>query len=155
MQSIPFNYISYFSFQIKNCKGKTERLKLGVFDAFRGGCFLFVFLPCVSKAISCALWPTVPQWRIPLFLTLLLSPSSLKKAPWRRQGAWWLSLHGSLARVALGWCWWRWGGCCAHPWRVPAAQLCWLLPRSWHCPCTQGNHQPGNCVAVIELAVAL
>lgn len=44
MQSIPFNYISYFSFQIKNSKGKTDRLKLRVFDAFGGGYFLFVFL---------------------------------------------------------------------------------------------------------------
>lgn len=61
MQSIPFNYISYFSFQIKNCKVKTERLKLGVFDAFRGGYFLFAFLPCVFKAISCTSWQTAPQ----------------------------------------------------------------------------------------------
>lgn len=52
MQSIPFNYISYFSFQIKNCKGKTDRLKLSVFDAFGGRYFLFVFLPCFFKAIS-------------------------------------------------------------------------------------------------------
>lgn len=61
MQSIPFNYISYFSFQIKNCKGKTDRLKLSVFDAFGGGYFLFVFVPCFFKAISCTLWRTVPQ----------------------------------------------------------------------------------------------
>lgn len=44
MQSIPFNYISYFSFQMKNSKGKTDRLKLRVFDAFGGEYFLFVFL---------------------------------------------------------------------------------------------------------------
>lgn len=44
MRSIPFNYILFFPFQIKNCKGKTYRLKLSVFDAFRRG----YFFVCVS-----------------------------------------------------------------------------------------------------------
>lgn len=49
MQSIPFNYISYFSFQIKNCKEKTQRLKLGVFL----GCLLLgkdIFCLCFFLA---------------------------------------------------------------------------------------------------------
>lgn len=54
MQSIPFNYISYFSFQIKNCKGKTERLKLSVFDAFREDIFCLRFFLVFLKQF-CAL----------------------------------------------------------------------------------------------------
>jgi len=69
MQSIPFNYISYFSFQIKNSKGKTDRLKLRVFDAFGGGYFLFVFLS-FFKAILYASWRKVPLLKILSLLTL-------------------------------------------------------------------------------------
>lgn len=146
MQSIPFNYISYFSFQIKHCKGKTERLKLSMFDAFKGGYFLFVFLFCVFKVASCISGQTAPQCRIPSYLTILLSSSSLKRT------------LRCLAWMRLGWCWWRQGGCCAHrlgflqpsspgPCHSPlqagtsSLEITWLLPsQMWLCRCF-----PGTC----------
>lgn len=154
MRSIPFNYILFFPFQIKNCKGKTYRLKLSVFDAFRRG----YFFVCVSYLLFKSNFMhfvedsyTVKKSSFNSFpLPFFLKNDSLAKAGSMVTVTIWVCCKGGDGPVLTATCW-----VLCPPLQVSCSPTLIFCQVPHTRPCAQGNHQPGNCVAVIKLAVAL